>query len=68
MSGDEKMPFWAECGVTSCKHRWVVAYFPMEAALFASIAINASKNCPKCGGTEVFVAKQNDGALTEQLS
>jgi DNA-directed RNA polymerase subunit M/transcription elongation factor TFIIS len=66
MSADEKKPFWAKCG--ACGHCWAAAYLPMEAMLFSKIAKNAAKNCPKCGATKIFVAKQNDGVLLEQCA
>lgn len=39
-------PFWCHCA--TCMHEWAAAYFPMELAKFAKIAM-AHSTCPKCG-------------------
>lgn len=55
------LPFWAIC--SKCRHCWIVAYYPLELALFARIAKGHSR-CPKCNAPGL-VAKQEKGVLTE---
>lgn len=61
-SKEAKKPFWVEC--RKCRHQWAAAYLPMEASLFAKAA---KATCPMCGNgpNGIFVAKQEDGVLTE---
>lgn len=56
--------FWAKCSDPECGHCWIAAYFPMEVAKFARIAMQ-SKLCPKCGAKKPVVAKQENGVLME---
>ena len=57
--------FWVKCSDDKCRHCWIAAYFPMEVAKFAKIAVQ-SKYCPKCGAAKPVVAKQDNGVLMEQ--
>ena len=57
--------FWIKC--PTCNHCWPGAYYPMEAGLFAKIALGHCR-CQKCGEKKTVVAKQDNGTLLEQVS
>ena len=42
---DERRPQYAKC--INCRHRWVVAYVPMELVTFARVI--GCAHCPSCG-------------------
>ncbi len=52
---------WAKC--PKCGHCWAAAYYPLDLATVAKLALEHS-NCPKCG-TAGVVAAQHDGVLKE---
>ena len=54
--------FWAKC--RSCKHCWIVAFYPMQLDKFARI-LKQAKLCPKCGAPHPTTAKQDAGVLQE---
>ena len=64
-AGDASKAFWVKC--SKCSHCWAAAYYPLEAGLFAKIAMGHTR-CPKCGDPKSFVAKQADGVLLEPRS
>lgn len=51
MSADKGL--WVKCRDDKCGHCWIAAYYPMELAKFAKVAMQA-KFCPKCGTAELL--------------
>lgn len=45
--GEKRRPTWAECG--KCRYRWIAAFVPMPADLFAKVCKRAT--CASCGET-----------------
>lgn len=44
-------------GCRECRHRWIVAYVPMELDRF--VRVLAGARCPACGGDRCYLEEAN---------
>jgi Zn finger protein HypA/HybF involved in hydrogenase expression len=55
--------FWVKC--MACAHCWVAVYGSVESGRRSITLAANSRRCPKCGGENIAVAKQESGVLLE---